>query len=57
MTFVLTDPKTITQALELILTARAFERIADHAVGIAEGVYYLVEGRDIRHLDEPLIGE
>jgi phosphate transport system protein len=50
MTFVLTDPKTIPQALELILTARAFERIADHAVAIAEDVYYLVKGKDIRHL-------
>ncbi len=53
MTYFLTDPKTVRQVLELVLTARAFERIADHAVNIAEDVFYAVRGRDIRHTDLP----
>lgn len=51
MTYVLGDPKTITRVLELVLIARAFERIADHTVNIAEAVVYQVRGEDIRHLD------
>jgi phosphate transport system protein len=49
MTYLISDPKTIPQALELVLISRAFERIADHAVAIAEDVVYAVQGRDIRH--------
>lgn len=49
MTYVLADPKTITRALELVLIARSYERIADHAVNIAEDVVYMVKGEDIRH--------
>jgi phosphate transport system protein len=33
----------------LILAAQSLERIADHATNICEGVFYLVEGEDIRH--------
>jgi phosphate transport system protein len=51
MTYVIGDPKTISRVLELILIARAFERMADHAVSIAEDVVYMVEGRNVRHAD------
>lgn len=51
MTYVLGDPKTITQVLELILIARAYKRVADHAVAIAEDVVFMVEGEDIRHTE------
>lgn len=51
MTYVLGDPKTITQVLELILIARAYKHIADYAVSIAEDVVFMVEGEDIRHTD------
>ncbi len=53
MTYMLQDPKTVTQAMEFVLTSRSYERIGDHAVGIAEDVFYLVEGRDIRHIHPP----
>jgi phosphate transport system protein len=50
VTYMLGDPRSISRALGLILTARAFERIADHAVNIAEDVVYIVRGEDIRHI-------
>jgi phosphate transport system protein len=50
MTYVISKPNILTQAIELMLTARAFERIADHTVNIAEDVYFMVEGYDIRHI-------
>ncbi len=46
------EPRSIQQALDLILVSRNLERIADHATNIAEDVIYLVLGRDIRHRAE-----
>jgi phosphate transport system protein len=43
------EPRSIQQALDLILVSRSLERIADHATNIAEDVIYMVLGRDIRH--------
>ncbi len=43
------DPKTITRALNLMTVAKAIERVADHATNIAEEVFYLYKGEDIRH--------
>jgi len=49
LTYMLSDPRTITRSLSLILMARNLERIADHGTNIAEEVVYLVKGEDIRH--------
>jgi len=49
LTYMLQDTKIISQAIGLILVARHLERIADHATNIGEDVYYIVEGKDIRH--------
>lgn len=43
------DPRTITRALNLLTVAQAIERVADHATNIAEEVFYLYRGQDIRH--------
>lgn len=43
------DPKTITRCLNLIVIAKALERVADHAANIAEDIFYLYRGQDIRH--------
>jgi phosphate transport system protein len=45
------NPSVISEALGLILVARAIERIADHATNIAEKAVYYIEGIDIRHGD------
>ena len=39
----------IDAALEMIFVAKSLERIGDHAKNIASYVFYLVEGRDVRH--------
>ncbi len=49
LTYMLSDPKSIERAIELILISRHLERIADHATNIAEDAIYYVEGRDVRH--------
>jgi len=48
-TYMIEDPKTITRALNLMTVAKALERVADHVTNIAEEVFYLYKGEDIRH--------
>ena len=55
VTYMLEDPKNITRALHLLLVARNYERIADHATNIGEDVIFYVEGRDIRHSAPPAV--
>jgi len=45
LTFMMEDPRTITQATQLIFVARYLERIADHTTNIAEWTIYLVTGQ------------
>jgi phosphate transport system protein len=50
LAFLAGDVHQSRRALGLILVARGFERVADHAVNIAEDVVFIVRGEDIRHV-------
>ncbi len=54
MTYMAEDAKNIPAILNILWAARAMERMGDRCENIAEYVFYLVHGRDIRHtsLDE-----
>ncbi len=43
------SPTNITRAVHLMTIAKAIERAADHVQNIAEEVFYLYSGQDIRH--------
>lgn len=49
ITDMMEDPRTISEALDIIRIARAIERVSDHAAKIAENVIYIVSGVDVRH--------
>lgn len=48
LTYMMENPRNISQATELIFVTRYLERIADHTTNIAEGVIYLVTGQRLR---------
>src|SRR5512147_2368976 len=49
LTYMMSDPKTITPAVHLMIVCRCLERIADHATNIAEDVIFMLEARVIKH--------
>jgi len=49
ITYMITDPKTITRAVHLMIVSRCLERIADHATNIAEDVIFMVDALVIKH--------
>lgn len=49
------DPTMIDSALHCFSATRHVERIADHAVNIAEDTIYLVNGEIVRHRHEQLL--
>jgi phosphate transport system protein len=53
LTYMMQDMKTISRATRVLFIAKYLERMADHAVNIAELVVFLVEGKIIRHIKEP----
>jgi phosphate transport system protein len=49
LTYMISDPRTITRAVHLMIVCRCLERIADHATNIAEDVIFVVDALVIKH--------
>jgi phosphate transport system protein len=49
LTHMMSDPRTINPALELLLVGRNLERVADLATNIGEDAVFLAEGKQIKH--------
>ncbi len=49
LTYMISDPTTITRAVHLLIVSRCLERIADHATNIAEDVIFMVDALVIKH--------
>ena len=49
LTFMMSDPQTITRAVHLMIVCRCMERIADHATNLAEDVIFMLDARVIKH--------
>jgi len=49
LTYMMSDLKSISRAVHLMIVARCLERIADHATNIAEDVIFVVDALVIKH--------
>ncbi|WP_261842859.1 phosphate signaling complex protein PhoU [Aliamphritea ceti] len=49
VTFMMEDPRSISNVMNVIWVLRSLERIGDHTCNMAEHLIYLVSGTDVRH--------
>ncbi len=55
VTQVMEDPRRLAAVLDAMTVLKALEHVGDHAKNIARHVFYLVEGRDVRHDDTAVL--
>jgi len=55
LTYMMEDPRDITNSIMISATAKNLERIADHATNVAEMVIYITRAHDIRHVDHDAV--
>jgi len=51
VTFMVENPRTISQVAHLLFVAKNIERIGDHATNVAEMVYFAATGRYLAERD------
>ncbi|RYE09687.1 MAG: phosphate signaling complex protein PhoU [Hyphomicrobiales bacterium] len=47
LTYMMEDPRNISQCIHLLFCTKSLERVGDHATNIAEAAYYLDTGRQL----------